>query len=117
MRAGEDTSEVIDDLKDAQYIWTQLVKQAFLAIDCTDLYLEEFRQPWWRLEGPLAVRSLQVLALLAIGGTVKKLIHQETAAISGNRQKNTLGLNEEFAALKQLSFLDRGLCQLAFQSL
>nr|XP_008509876.1 PREDICTED: protein-L-isoaspartate O-methyltransferase domain-containing protein 2-like [Equus przewalskii] len=38
---------------------------------------------------PLAVRSLQDLARIAIRGTIKKIIHQETVNKSGNGLKNT----------------------------
>ncbi|XP_028849559.1 protein-L-isoaspartate O-methyltransferase domain-containing protein 2a [Denticeps clupeoides] len=41
--AGEDNDELIDNLKEAQYIRTDLVEQAFRAIDRADYYLEEFR--------------------------------------------------------------------------
>lgn len=42
--AGEDNDELIDNLKEAQYIRTDLVEQAFRAIDRADYYLEEFRE-------------------------------------------------------------------------
>ncbi|KAM9505954.1 protein-L-isoaspartate O-methyltransferase domain-containing protein 2-like isoform 2-T2 [Salvelinus alpinus] len=41
--AGEDNDELIDNLKEAQYIRSDLVEQAFRAIDRADYYLEEFR--------------------------------------------------------------------------
>ena len=41
--AGEDNDDLIDNLKEAQYIRTDLVEQAFRAIDRADYYLEEFR--------------------------------------------------------------------------
>lgn len=41
--AGEDNDELIDNLKEAQYIRTELVECAFRAIDRADYYLEEFR--------------------------------------------------------------------------
>ncbi|XP_059683236.1 protein-L-isoaspartate O-methyltransferase domain-containing protein 2 isoform X2 [Gavia stellata] len=41
--AGEDNDELIDNLKEAQYIRTELVEQAFRAIDRADYYLEEFK--------------------------------------------------------------------------
>ncbi|XP_006639668.1 protein-L-isoaspartate O-methyltransferase domain-containing protein 2 isoform X1 [Lepisosteus oculatus] len=41
--AGEDNDELIDNLKEAHYIRTDLVEQAFRAIDRADYYLEEFR--------------------------------------------------------------------------
>lgn len=44
MSAGEDNDELIDNLKEAQYIRTELVEQAFRAIDRADYYLEEFRE-------------------------------------------------------------------------
>ncbi|XP_041497721.1 protein-L-isoaspartate O-methyltransferase domain-containing protein 2 isoform X3 [Microtus oregoni] len=42
--AGEDNDELIDNLKEAQYIRTDLVEQAFRAIDRADYYLEEFKE-------------------------------------------------------------------------
>ncbi|KAJ8257335.1 hypothetical protein GJAV_G00184490 [Gymnothorax javanicus] len=41
--AGEDNDELIDNLKEAHYIRSELVEQAFRAIDRADYYLEEFR--------------------------------------------------------------------------
>ncbi|XP_073861877.1 protein-L-isoaspartate O-methyltransferase domain-containing protein 2 isoform X6 [Macaca fascicularis] len=38
---------------------------------------------------PVAVRSLQDLARIAIRGTIKKVIHQETVSKNGNGLKNT----------------------------
>lgn len=43
MSAGEDNDELIDNLKEAQYIRSELVERAFRAIDRADYYLEEFR--------------------------------------------------------------------------
>ena len=43
MSAGEDNDELIDNLKEAQYIRSELVESAFRAIDRADYYLEEFR--------------------------------------------------------------------------
>ncbi len=40
--AGEDNDELIDNLKEAQYIRSDLVEHAFRAIDRADYYLEEF---------------------------------------------------------------------------
>lgn len=42
--AGEDNDELIDNLKEAQYIRTELVEQAFRAIDRADYYLEEYKE-------------------------------------------------------------------------
>ncbi|XP_075383768.1 protein-L-isoaspartate O-methyltransferase domain-containing protein 2 isoform X2 [Tenrec ecaudatus] len=41
--AGEDNDELIDNLKEAQYIRTERVEQAFRAVDRADYYLEEFK--------------------------------------------------------------------------
>ncbi|KAL4655441.1 protein-L-isoaspartate O-methyltransferase domain-containing protein 2 [Arapaima gigas] len=41
--AGEDNDDLIDNLKEAHYIRTDLVEQAFRAIDRADYYLDEFR--------------------------------------------------------------------------
>lgn len=46
--AGEDNDELIDNLKEAQYIRTELVEQAFRAVDRADYYLEEFRENAYR---------------------------------------------------------------------
>ncbi|XP_062848067.1 protein-L-isoaspartate O-methyltransferase domain-containing protein 1 [Trichomycterus rosablanca] len=42
--AGEDNDDLIDNLKEAQYIRTERVEQAFRAIDRGDYYLEGFRE-------------------------------------------------------------------------
>ncbi|XP_039205046.1 protein-L-isoaspartate O-methyltransferase domain-containing protein 2 [Crotalus tigris] len=42
--AGEDNDELIDHLKEAQYIRSELVEQAFRAVDRADYYLEEFKE-------------------------------------------------------------------------
>ncbi|XP_055747274.1 protein-L-isoaspartate O-methyltransferase domain-containing protein 2-like [Salvelinus fontinalis] len=41
--AGEDNDELIDNLKEAHYIRSDLVERAFRAIDRADYYLEEYR--------------------------------------------------------------------------
>ncbi|XP_026776912.3 protein-L-isoaspartate O-methyltransferase domain-containing protein 2 isoform X1 [Pangasianodon hypophthalmus] len=41
--AGEDNDELIDNLKEAHYIRSELVERAFRAIDRADYYLEEYR--------------------------------------------------------------------------
>ncbi|XP_064812370.1 protein-L-isoaspartate O-methyltransferase domain-containing protein 2-like isoform X2 [Oncorhynchus masou masou] len=41
--AGEDNDELIDNLKEAHYIHSDLVERAFRAIDRADYYLEEYR--------------------------------------------------------------------------
>lgn len=43
MSAGEDNDELIDNLKEAHYIRSDLVERAFRAIDRADYYLEENR--------------------------------------------------------------------------
>ncbi|XP_055038277.1 protein-L-isoaspartate O-methyltransferase domain-containing protein 1 [Misgurnus anguillicaudatus] len=42
--AGEDNDDLIDNLKEAQYIRTERVEQAFRAIDRGDYYLEGYRE-------------------------------------------------------------------------
>ncbi|XP_063315738.1 protein-L-isoaspartate O-methyltransferase domain-containing protein 2 [Pelobates fuscus] len=42
--AGEDNDELIDNLKEAQYIRSDVVEQAFRAIDRADYYLDEFKE-------------------------------------------------------------------------
>ncbi|CAL8325430.1 unnamed protein product [Arctogadus glacialis] len=41
--AGEDNDDLIDNLKEAQYIRTERVEQAFRAIDRGDYYLDDYR--------------------------------------------------------------------------
>lgn len=41
--AGEDNDELIDNLKEAQYIRSELVERAFRAIDRADYYLDDYR--------------------------------------------------------------------------
>lgn len=41
--AGEDNDDLIDNLKEAHYIRSELVERAFRAIDRADYYLEEYR--------------------------------------------------------------------------
>ena len=41
--AGEDNDDLIDNLKEAYYIRSDLVERAFRAIDRADYYLEEYR--------------------------------------------------------------------------
>lgn len=43
MSAGEDNDDLIDNLKEAQYIRTDRVEQAFRAIDRGDYYLDDYR--------------------------------------------------------------------------
>lgn len=43
MSAGEDNDDLIDNLKEAYYIRTDLVERAFRAIDRADYYLDEYR--------------------------------------------------------------------------
>lgn len=43
MSAGEDNDELIDNLKEAYYIRSDLVERAFRAIDRADYYLDEYR--------------------------------------------------------------------------
>uniref|UniRef100_A0A673TZD8 Protein-L-isoaspartate (D-aspartate) O-methyltransferase domain containing 2 n=1 Tax=Suricata suricatta TaxID=37032 RepID=A0A673TZD8_SURSU len=139
--AGEDNDELIDNLKEAQYIRTELVEQAFRAIDRADYYLEEFKEnaykdlawkhgnihlsapciysePCHSESGksrlvqlpPLAVRSLQDLARIAIRGTIKKVIRQETVSSSGNGPKNTPGVKRRRVRRRRMEtivFLDK----------
>lgn len=44
MSNGEDNDDLIDNLKEAQYIQTEEVEQAFRAIDRADYYLDEFKE-------------------------------------------------------------------------
>ena len=41
--AGEDNDDLIDNLKEAQYIRTERVERAFRAIDRGDYYLDDYR--------------------------------------------------------------------------
>lgn len=42
--AGEDNDDLIDNLKEAYYIRSDLVERAFRAIDRADYYLDEYRE-------------------------------------------------------------------------
>lgn len=41
--AGEDNDDLIDNLKEAYYIRSDLVERAFRAVDRADYYLDEYR--------------------------------------------------------------------------
>lgn len=59
--AGEDNDDLIDNLKEAYYIRSELVERAFRAIDRADYYLEDYRdnaykvKPGWLVSGGLKV--------------------------------------------------------------
>lgn len=61
--AGEDNDDLIDNLKEAYYIRSDLVERAFRAIDRADYYLEDYRDnaykvsPDWLLSGGWSVAS------------------------------------------------------------
>lgn len=59
---------------------------------------------------PLAIRSLQDLASIAIRGTYKKVIHQEAVSRNGNEVKTTLRLKRRRVCRCQMEtivFLDK----------
>lgn len=51
--AGEDNDDLIDNLKEAYYIRSDLVERAFRAIDRADYYLEDYRDNAYKV-GPAA---------------------------------------------------------------
>lgn len=51
MSAGEDNDDLIDNLKEAYYIRSDLVERAFRAIDRADYYLEDYRDNAYKVNG------------------------------------------------------------------
>lgn len=49
--AGEDNDDLIDNLKEAYYIRSDLVERAFRAIDRADYYLEDYRDNAYKVSG------------------------------------------------------------------
>lgn len=62
--AGEDNDDLIDNLKEAYYIRSDLVEQAFRAIDRADYYLDDYRDNAYkvRLAEPRCTGALTGLA-------------------------------------------------------
>lgn len=52
--AGEDNDDLIDNLKEAYYIRTDLVERAFRAIDRADYYLDEYRDNAYKVRSDSA---------------------------------------------------------------
>lgn len=50
--AGEDNDDLIDNLKEAYYIRSDLVERAFRAIDRADYYLDEYRDNAYKVTSP-----------------------------------------------------------------
>ena len=50
--AGEDNDDLIDNLKEAYYIRSDLVERAFRAIDRADYYLEDYRDNAYKVTLP-----------------------------------------------------------------
>lgn len=48
--AGEDNDDLIDNLKEAYYIRSDLVERAFRAIDRADYYLDEYRDNAYKVK-------------------------------------------------------------------
>lgn len=59
--AGEDNDDLIDNLKEAYYIRTDLVERAFRAIDRADYYLDEYRDNAYK------VSKMKVCAVAGTG--------------------------------------------------
>lgn len=55
--AGEDNDDLIDNLKEAYYIRSDLVEQAFRAIDRADYYLDDYRDNAYKVS-PVGLRSV-----------------------------------------------------------
>lgn len=51
MSAGEDNDDLIDNLKEAYYIRSDLVERAFRAIDRADYYLDDYRDNAYKVSG------------------------------------------------------------------
>lgn len=51
--AGEDNDDLIDNLKEAYYIRSDLVEKAFRAIDRADYYLDEYRDNAYKVTGEI----------------------------------------------------------------
>lgn len=60
--AGEDNDDLIDNLKEAYYIRSDLVERAFRAIDRADYYLDDYRDNAYKV-GPAG-------CLLPVSGAV-----------------------------------------------
>lgn len=56
MSAGEDNDDLIDNLKEAYYIRSDLVERAFRAIDRADYYLDEYRDNAYKVR-KMSVKS------------------------------------------------------------
>lgn len=55
--AGEDNDDLIDNLKEAYYIRSDLVERAFRAIDRADYYLDEYRDNAYKVRKMKSVKS------------------------------------------------------------
>lgn len=58
--AGEDNDDLIDNLKEAYYIRTDLVERAFRAIDRADYYLDEYRDNAYKVSRALQPASVSL---------------------------------------------------------
>lgn len=61
MSAGEDNDDLIDNLKEAYYIRSDLVERAFRAIDRADYYLDEYRDNAYKVRVPRTAAENVVL--------------------------------------------------------
>lgn len=70
--AGEDNDDLIDNLKEAYYIRSDLVEQAFRAIDRADYYLDDYRDNAYKVSKESCTVSEHPLHLadhvLSLGG-------------------------------------------------
>lgn len=79
--AGEDNDDLIDNLKEAYYIRSDLVERAFRAIDRADYYLDEYRDNAYKVRklrvcGITQTGSIEILRIYGLG--------QNTGFITGH---------------------------------
>lgn len=66
MSAGEDNDDLIDNLKEAYYIRSDLVEQAFRAIDRADYYLDEYREDAYKVRRRDVIERFKQLAAIVV---------------------------------------------------
>lgn len=70
--AGEDNDDLIDNLKEAYYIRSDLVERAFRAIDRADYYLDEYRDNAYKVSHIL----VKVCDFTQTGSKKRRGIHE-----------------------------------------
>lgn len=73
--AGEDNDDLIDNLKEAYYIRSDLVERAFRAIDRADYYLDEYRDNAYK------VSKLKVCEITQTGSKEGHNIHGDSVKL------------------------------------